>query len=280
MSTEATRARFPWGLTVVCAVVFALLVSLGVWQVQRLQWKQDLIAAAGEAARRPPVPLHQPEPPPVPFPPPNAGPVPAAPMADTAPRDPYVAPHFPEFQRVIVSCHWWNRNFVELRSIRDGVSGIRVISQCDGFLVDRGFIPDGVSGRPPFIQPIMPPSGPGTPIVAQARTILAPGLLAPPPAGRVFYARDIKAMTEALGGNPERAARQMLFAEQSTAPDLPELIAEPPPAAFSNNHLGYALTWFGLALVLVGFYIALLRRKTAPKPPRSGDEPHGTKENS
>ncbi|HAJ02034.1 MAG TPA: Surfeit locus 1 family protein, partial [Brevundimonas sp.] len=34
-----------------------------------------------------------------------------------------------------------------------------------------------------------------------------------------------------------------------------------PPAAFSNNHLGYALTWFGLALALAGFYIALLRRK-------------------
>ena len=34
-----------------------------------------------------------------------------------------------------------------------------------------------------------------------------------------------------------------------------------PPAAFSNNHLGYALTWFGLALALVGFYIVLLRRK-------------------
>ena len=54
---------------------------------------------------------------------------------------------------------------------------------------------------------------------------------------------------------------QVLFAEQTTAPELPELIAEPPPAAFANNHLGYAITWFGLALALLGFYIALLRRK-------------------
>ena len=66
-----------------------------------------------------------------------------------------------------------------------------------------------------------------------------------------------------------------------------------PPAAFSNNHLGYALTWFGLALALVGFYIVLLRRtlkqprsaseaigKTALKQPRSASEAIGKEESS
>ena len=39
-----------------------------------------------------------------------------------------------------------------------------------------------------------------------------------------------------------------------------------PPAAFSNNHLGYALTWFGLAITLVVFYAALLLRRYRPTP--------------
>ena len=38
-----------------------------------------------------------------------------------------------------------------------------------------------------------------------------------------------------------------------------------PPAAFTNNHLGYALTWFGLAVALIAFYGALLRRRMTRK---------------
>lgn len=58
------------------------------------------------------------------------------------------------------------------------------------------------------------------------------------------------------GGRP-----YVLFATTSAWPDWQALRPSAPPAAFSNNHLGYALTWFGLALALVGFYVALLRRK-------------------
>jgi surfeit locus 1 family protein len=248
-----TRNRFPWGLTLAVVPALALLLTLGVWQVQRLHWKEGLIAEAEAAAARPPVPLHAPRPTL------EAEPAPAMPREMPPP---YSAPRFPEFQKVVVSCIWWNHAFVELRAIHDGVAGVRVISLCDGFLVDRGFIPEGVVARPEFIQPIVPPVGPGTPIIAQARTVPAPSMLAPSPSGRTFYARDIKAMTAMLGGDPDRVAPQVLFAEQSTAPELPELIAVPPPAAFSNNHLGYALTWFGLALALVGTYVALLRRRT------------------
>jgi surfeit locus 1 family protein len=33
------------------------------------------------------------------------------------------------------------------------------------------------------------------------------------------------------------------------------------PANIPNNHLGYAITWFGLAAALAGVYLASLRRK-------------------
>ena len=49
MSSSPARA-FPWLLTVLAAAAFVVLVSLGVWQMQRLAWKQDLLARI-EAAR-------------------------------------------------------------------------------------------------------------------------------------------------------------------------------------------------------------------------------------
>ncbi|MFN9712040.1 MAG: SURF1 family cytochrome oxidase biogenesis protein, partial [Alphaproteobacteria bacterium] len=36
--------RFPLGLTLSVAVAFAILVGLGTWQFQRLQWKELLLA--------------------------------------------------------------------------------------------------------------------------------------------------------------------------------------------------------------------------------------------
>ncbi len=35
----------------------------------------------------------------------------------------------------------------------------------------------------------------------------------------------------------------------------------PLPLDIPNNHLGYAITWFGLAAALAGVYLAMLFRK-------------------
>ena len=56
-----------------------------------------------------------------------------------------------------------------------------------------------------------------------------------------------------------------VFALTSTNPDWQALKPSAPPAAFSNNHLGYALTWFGLAVALIAFYAVLLRRRLTRK---------------
>ena len=155
---------------------------------------------------------------------------------------------------------------VELQSIHDGQPGVRLISACvaegvgQTFLVDRGFVPDGVSDRPRVMKSTLPLS-----LLVELRRTPAPGPLTPPRSaqGR-FYARDPSAMAEAL--DAARPSPFTLFALVSTNPEIPALSASAPPAAFSNNHLGYALTWFGLALALVAFSVALLlrRRKTTP----------------
>ena len=232
MTTEAPPARFPWGLTIVCALAFALLVSLGVWQVQRMRWKEGLIAEAEAAATHPPVPV----------------------------MDVYRPRH--EFRRVIIDCPGLaTAPFVEMKTIEDGEVGVRLISACAlpskpfVTLVDRGFVSETISARPPVSSSTAPVR-----IIGQLRMPPKPSEFAPPPDGEVFYARDHLAMGRALGVR-EWLAHPMIYATTSSNPDWLALKPSAPPAAFTNNHLGYALTWFGLALALAGFYIALLRRK-------------------
>ena len=231
--------RFPWILTLFVVPALALLIALGVWQVQRLTWKEGLISAAEDAAGRPPAPLAQ---------------------VLTAPN--------PEFRRALVVCPGLaTAPYVELQSIQDGVGGSRLISICRApdqrqvFLIDRGFVPDTVSARPRVAASTLPLS-----LMVELRRTPAPGLMSPPPSEGRFYARDSAAIARAL--RADTPSEFTLFALTSTNPELGALRAFAPPAAFSNNHLGYALTWFGLAIALSGFYIAMLRRRmirpTAP----------------
>jgi len=245
------RARFPWGLTIVCALAFALLCGLGAWQVQRMQWKSGLIALAEAAAAIPPAPLAS-----------------------------VMALHDPAFRKVAVDCPGLaTAPYVELQTIHDGEPGVRLISACrpEGFpavfLIDRGFVAATISARPPVAA-----STASFPLTAEVRETPPPGPMALPVDKGRFFARDMAGMAEALGvSDPDP---NTLFALTSSNPEWLALQPSAPPAAFSNNHLGYALTWFGLALAVIGFYIALLRRKPAPRPPRSASEAARTKETS
>ena len=55
--TSAARPRFPIVLTVLAVVLLGVLLALGVWQVQRMQWKEGLMDGAEAAAGLPPLPL-------------------------------------------------------------------------------------------------------------------------------------------------------------------------------------------------------------------------------
>jgi len=47
------RARLPWGLTIAAALVIAICAGLGVWQLQRLKWKEGVLAHIAALQRAP-----------------------------------------------------------------------------------------------------------------------------------------------------------------------------------------------------------------------------------
>ncbi len=234
-----TRPRFPIVLTGVVLLALAVLLTLGVWQVQRLGWKEALIARAEAAAARPPVSLYS--------------------LVDSG--------EDPEFRQVTIDCPGLaSAPFVELQTIQDGQPGVRLISACpilketgmkivSVYLVDRGFVADGISARPPETR-----SSQSVAVTAVLRTPTPPGSMTPEPDGRRFYGRDNVAMARALNVTAD-VAPQTLYALTSSNPDWAALKPSAPPPAFSNNHLGYALTWFGLAITLMAFYGAMLFRR-------------------
>ena len=228
MSASPAR-RFPIGLTIAAAISLAILCGLGAWQMQRLAWKLDLLtriaALQGMAAK--------------PWTPASA-----------------------EFTRVSLTCPGLAKApFVQLYAIRDGKAGERIISACTtplgSVLVDRGFVADTVSARPP-VDPAdrTPVSVTGVLRAGDARTFVTPP---DQPADRQFFARDAAAIGAGLGVTDP--APLFLMAETSSNPDWAALEPAPLPAEISNRHLEYALTWFGLAATLACVYAAMLWRR-------------------
>lgn len=242
MTTEAARPanRFPLGLTVATAIALAVLVSLGVWQMQRLAWKEALLARVAALQHAPSTPI---------------GPVleRIAQGADAG------------FTRVSADCPGLGQApFLELFSVRDGGAGVRLISACKvtsggygSVLVDRGFVSDQVSVRPAIdATSVAPIHMIGVLRVPDRATFVTPKNEI---AANHWYSRDVPAMAQALG--VRAPAPMFLMAETSTNPDWKALDPQPLPAEISNRHLEYALTWFGLAASLACVYAATLWKR-------------------
>jgi surfeit locus 1 family protein len=121
------------------------------------------------------------------------------------------------------------------------------------FLVDRGYVTAGK--RDPATRPEGQVRGEQT-VVGLLRTEESAGLFTPPPdlAHRIWYVRDAQAIARADGLRLHDDAGIIDADATPTPGGWPkggQTIIDIP-----NNHLSYALTWFGLALVLVGIYVS------------------------
>lgn len=234
-----SRGRFPIGMTVAVGIALAILIGLGVWQLQRLKWKEGLLAhiAALQSAKAV-----------------DIGPV----------MDALGAGKDVDFTRVSVVCPGLAAApYLELYGLRDGQAGVRLVSACPvasaryrTVLVDRGFIPDTAADRPK----VDPAATAPVTLTGILRRPDKPNFMSPPNRPGHWFTRDVPVMAAALKA-PDPAP-DFLFAETPTNPELPALIPAPLPTEIPNRHLEYALTWFGLAAALLGVYAAVLFRRT------------------
>jgi surfeit locus 1 family protein len=234
------RSGFPIGLTLATAIALGILLFLGGWQLQRLTWKQALLAQIAALKE--------------------------APAQDLAPvLGRLAAGQDVGFTRVQVYCTGLaTAPYLELYGLKDGAAGVRLVSSCavtgapyGSILLDRGFVSDGVSARPP----VAPDNLTTIQIVGILRAPDKATFVTPPnrPEANHWYSRDIKAMAATLGA--PRPAPVFLMAETSSNPAWAPLQPSPVPAEISNRHLEYALTWFGLAGALIAVYAAMLWKR-------------------
>ncbi len=166
-----------------------------------------------------------------------------------------------EYARVQTACPALERApTVRLYAVREGVIGYRFIAACPievgpyrSILVDRGFVPRESADAAPM------PSQLSQPIVGVLRKGDPGNLFTPKnrPDSDQWYRRDIPAMAAVLKAEAPAPVFLML---ESPGPHGPGPLPAPLPADIPNRHLEYALTWYGLALALVGVYIAKLLR--------------------
>ncbi|HTI67566.1 MAG TPA: SURF1 family protein [Caulobacteraceae bacterium] len=228
--------RFGFGLAIAVTVAVLVLAGLGTWQLQRLGEKRQLLARIAALRIAPAEPLD----------------VVLRRLSDQIDID---------YVRAQVACPALEKlPTVRLYALRDGVVGYRLIAACPvdaapyrTILVDRGFIPREVVDAPTT------PVDLGRPIVGVLRHG-DPGTLFTPknhPERNDWYRRDVPAMTAALHATYPAPIFLML---ESPPPHGPGPQPAPLPTDIPNRHFEYALTWYGLALALLGVYIAKLVR--------------------
>ncbi len=203
----------------------AVLIALGVWQVQRLAWKEGVLADIEARIAAEPVPL------------------PAEP-------DPEADRYLP----VAVSGEIGEDELHVLVSTRAEGAGFRVIAPLATeagrrVMVDRGYVRNEAkeADRPTGAADIV-----GNLHWPDEVDGFTPE---PDPDANIWFARDVPRMAEALGTEPVLVVvRQMSL----SAPGLTPLPVD--TAGIPNDHLEYAVTWFGLAAVWAAMSMFLVWR--------------------
>lgn len=215
--------------------LLAILIGLGTWQIHRLHWKLDLLAKIHTGLTVPPVAL-----------------------ADVLPV--YDADHITAADYRRVKVRGLFENGEEIFFFATGPEGgavyhvIAPFLMSDGhtLLVDRGYIPMEMLGSPALKAGDLNGQRMVSGIIRKPG---APNWFTPPidKTKRIVHTRDPETLAKAFG-------------LKNIFPMFLEADATPNPGGWPqggvtvvdlpNNHLQYAITWFGLALGLLGVYLA------------------------
>ncbi len=221
MSPGLRRLLGPGLMTLVMIVVLA---GLGTWQVERLAWKNRILAEIARAEAAPPVPL-------------ATDPPPFAKVAVTGRlRHDRTALYGAEVRPVLAGNEMGGRLIVAME--RDGAPPV---------LIDRGWVPEKRD------HATTQPAGDVT-VTGYVHPAEHAGWFsaADDPVARRFFTLDPKAIGDALD---EPGAEPFVVVAlgpivRGEWPEPAQHLPRPP-----NNHLAYAVTWYGLAVALVVIFI-------------------------
>ncbi len=222
-------------------LAFALMASLGMWQLRRLEWKEGVIARIEARVSAPIAPLPGPET-----------------WAQLSPDD-Y------EYRRVNlrgVFDHAREAHVFQAAGARTREPGFLVLTPLrlasgDQVLVNRGFVPQAL--EKPETRAAGQIAG-ETLIMGLMRSPEARNLFTPAdqPEKKVFHVRDPASIAGAYGLT--RTAPFTIDADETPVPGgWPQGGAT--TLNIPNKHLAYAWTWFGLAATLLGVFAAFAWRR-------------------
>jgi surfeit locus 1 family protein len=234
------RHRPRLGLLIAISVSFVILLSLGTWQIYRLQGKEHLLAEI-EARRH-------------------------APLTALADVEQKARSGSVDYVPVAVTGTFEHAHEQYFFATRDGEVGYHVytpliLSDGRAVFVNRGFVPEAL--KDPAQRSEGQASGTVTITgLARARLDGKPSWAVPDnePARQLYFWKDLDAMATSAAVPKDKLVPFFIDTDAAPNPggwpkggvtqfDLP------------NNHLSYAFTWYGLAAVLLVVSVLAFRRK-------------------
>lgn len=229
-------------LALLLILASAGLVALGIWQLQRLEWKLDLIERVTQRVN-------------------------AAPVAAPGPEQwPTLTAATAEYRHVTVSgrfLHQYETTVHAATTLGTGYWVMTPLRTDNGYTVfiNRGYV--DMSHRDPATRAAS--SVTGTVTLTGLLRINEPGggvLRRNDPAGNRWYSRDVVAMAKRHG----LAQIAPYFIDAKAVGERVEgaPVAGLTVVRFNNNHLSYALTWFALSLLPLLFLVKMFRVARQP----------------
>ena len=238
-----SRASVRWGLHISTLTGLAFLMALGTWQVRRLAWKEALVASIDTRMKSAPLPLEEIE-------------------------AQFKASGDVDYTPVTLTGSVLNEGEQYFLSTFNGQSGWSIYAPlrlADGrfVILNRGFVP--YDQRDPAKRPGSQPLGTEN-ITGLARNPLAakPSSIMPEndTKSNTWYWKDLDGM--AVNAGVDKTLLLPFFVDDwseeppGTLPVTKTTIVDLP-----NNHLQYAVTWYGLALALAGVWAVFSLRRAS-----------------
>ena len=219
-----------WGMVVFGVLGTAILLSLGIWQLQRLAWKQEALRAIESKILAPAVEI------------PQTVLLGAHSLLPVRAEGRYKG----DTVRVLVSQKIYGAGY-RLITAFELVDG-RTIMLDRGFTSVRSEMPGTPEGRGQVIGNLQWPQ--------EIDSFTPEKDLA----ANIWFARDVARLADHLKAEPVLLVLRDSSFETEVATPLPKMTANIP-----NDHMNYAITWFSLALIWLGMSGYFLYRSRDPQ---------------